>query len=1074
MTLLRHSARLAALVLGGALMMSCDTRLPTQPPTQIGPSSDVTPPTITFALSAGTNNTIDLGATLNVVVTATDNVGVQTLNTTVNFGPTVLKADTSFYNPTVVSASRTVPVPLAGLTKGDRVIIRASAGDASTNFRTDSIMVTVIDTTAPRMTLFSPQSGKVVNGGDSLHVGLSASDSAGIQKVGYRVYHTGAPDSLVVVLGDSIVAAPGAAVTSLTSTFDRVLPAALAIGTYKIVGFALDGSGLSASPAPVLTFTVVDGTPPTIKFIAPAPGATINVGDPLFVKVDLHDNVGLRTVKFYAVSPRGDIALGTADTVVRYAPVVAPQNGAVFRAGLTDTTGLKRFLNPVTPLDTITGKLLVYGVVTDAAGNVTTDTVAIQMTKGPNVTLVAPVVGDSLTRGTKLRISVTAASGVGVSKLGFDVASGTTGPAWPTPIGPTTYEITLPTPATKAGPYTVDIDIPADAPSLGVLTISPHAADVNGQPGAPTPLDFVVRTGAAPPPLVRQSIASRIELRDSVVVYASGAALTQVGYVIRDILTGLRVDSNSVTATSSSFGPQGIIFTLGTQWQGKRVSISAFARDSAGKVGWAVPAGFGTPVTDTTKMARDTVLVVYGRTYSLPASRPGVIADILVDTINRNVFLSNISAGRLEVFQESSASFDPNGVVVGSQPWGMALSRTAAAHDTLYVANSGGTNLSRVYIGGAPSTMKEDLANRLKTRVSFLYKISEVRDVATQKIRITLSPPILFSDRPQYVEQSAAGRLYISTKPTIAAPRGTVRYIDPAAPAPDERFILAYAAQGGDPNSYLVANIDGAFVNPASAASTASDTLTLCDHPSGSLSAPTCASSDGGIGAAVAALRAAVPTTDVDARANLDEGSLGLTDTTFVATSQDGQWIAFGEGHSTPIARTFLLRDDGSVPNSYTYATPSIFVQDLINNAADAVFGLALDKTGQTLAVHGAESYFAFVDQPFTQRLQGKKTTFNVGAGIAFHPGADGINTPQDKRLAFVASANGTVEMVDIAHYDFNRGTLVTKSNFYGPLRVVTPSAADQAAGILVKLYGMTVNGLVVIDVTAGDILPGP
>jgi hypothetical protein len=1073
MNLFRHSARRAALVIGGALAMSCDTRLPTQPGVPVGPANDGTPPTLAFALSAGTNNTIDLGAKLNVTVTATDNVGVQTLNTTVNFGASVLKIDTAFYNPTVPSATRTVPVPLNGLKMGDRVVIRSTAGDASSNYFTDSVVVTVADTTAPAMTLFSTKSGRVVAGGDSIDVRVSASDSSGISKVGYRIYHTGAPDSLVVVLGDSLLgAAPPA--TSLSGAFTRQLPTTLAIGTYKIVGFARDGSGLAPNPAPVLTFTVVDGTPPTIKFIAPAPGATLNVGDPLFVKVDLHDNVGLKSVKFYAVSPRGDIALGTADTVVRYAPVVAPQNGAVFRVGLTDTLALRRFLNPVTPLDTMTGKLLVYGVVTDAAGNVTTDTVAIQMTKGPNVTLIAPVVGDSLTRGTKLRISVSAASGVGVSKLGFDVQSGLSGPVWPTPIGPTTYEITLPTPATKAGPYTVDIDIPADAPSLGVLTISPHAMDVNGQPGAPTPQDFAVRVGAAPPPLVRQQIASRIELRDSVIVYASGAALTQVGYVIRDILTGLRVDSNSVTASSSSFGPQGIIFSLATKWQGKRVSISSFARDSAGKIGWSVPANGTTPVTDTTKMARDTVLVVYGRTFALPAARPGAIADILVDTINRNVFLSNIQAGRLEVFQEGSAAFDPNGVVVGSQPWGMALSRTAVAHDTLYVANSGGTNLSRVYIGGPPSTMKEDLANRLKTRVSFLYKITEARDPATGKIRIGVSPPILFSDRPQYVEQSAAGRLYISTKPTLAAPAGTVRYIDPAAPAPDERFVLAYAATGNDPNSYLVANIDNAFVNPAAATSPASDTLTLCDHPSGSLAATTCASSAGGIGATIAALRAAVPTTDIDAQANLNEGSLGLTDTTFVATSQDGQWVAFGEGHKTPFARTFLLRDDGTVPDRYTYASPSIYVQDLVNNAADVLFGLALDKTGQTLAVHGAESYFAFVDQPFTQRLQGKKTTFNVGAGIAFHPGANGINTPQDQRLAFVASSNGSVEMVDIAHYDFNRGSLVTKANLYGPLRVVTPSAADQAAGILVKVYGVSASGLVIIDVTAADIIPGP
>ena len=97
-----------------------------------------------------------------------------------------------------------------------------------------------------------------------------------------------------------------------------------------------------------------------------------------------------------------------------------------------------------------------------------------------------------------------------------------------------------------------------------------------------------------------------------------------------------------------------------------------------------------------------------------------------------------------------------------------------------------------------------------------------------------MSAPITYSDRPQYVEQSSSGRLYISTKPTTAAPLGTVRYMDPAAPAPDDRFILAFATPGSDPNSWLIANVDNAAVTPASATSSANDALTLCDHTSGS------------------------------------------------------------------------------------------------------------------------------------------------------------------------------------------------------------------------------------------------
>jgi len=215
-----------------------------------------------------------------------------------------------------------------------------------------------------------------------------------------------------------------------------------------------------------------------------------------------------------------------------------------------------------------------------------------------------------------------------------------------------------------------------------------------------------------------------------------------------------------------------------------------------------------------------------------------------------------------------------------------------------------------------------------------------------------------------------------------------------------------------------------------------------------------------------------VPLSDVDAQVNLDEASLGLTDTTYAAASADGQWIAFGEGHRSPYSRAFLLRDDGTNPNGYTYASPSLNIQDLINNASDQIFGLALDKTGQTLGLHGAETYFAKVSQPFTQRLSGKYSTFGQGGGIAFHPNADGISTAASDRLTFVASSNGTIEMVDLAYFT-SRGTLATKANLYGPLRASLPFPGDPPSVIL-KLFGLSADGLVVIDVTAADIQPGP
>ena len=92
---IRHFARLAALVLAVATVASCDTRTitgpgETTPEVGGGDPGDTEKPTISFSLSVGTNNTVDVGAPLKVTITATDNMGVQSLYTSVNNGPAVI------------------------------------------------------------------------------------------------------------------------------------------------------------------------------------------------------------------------------------------------------------------------------------------------------------------------------------------------------------------------------------------------------------------------------------------------------------------------------------------------------------------------------------------------------------------------------------------------------------------------------------------------------------------------------------------------------------------------------------------------------------------------------------------------------------------------------------------------------------------------------------------------------------------------------------------------------------------------------------------------------------------------
>ena len=914
------------------------------------------------------------------------------------------------------------------------------------------------DVDAPQLTFTVAASvNNAVLAGSPILVSVLATDNVGVANVSTTVRN-----GATVVVIDTATLKP---VSPSTTRLITIPTAAFKKGDKLIVRTTVsDGASNTKTDS-----VIVNVATPITSILTPSAGAKLNVGDSVLVTVKLHDDAGLKHLDITGYSLRGSATLGTQDTVIRYPTVGAPTQASNFVGAVKDTTIL-RYLKSALPPDTLTDSLVVSAVTTDNLGAVDTQRVTIKMVRGPSVTVLSPILGDSATPGAGLTVTLRAQDVTGVATLGFRIQSD---PTFPTKVDTT---VTVSYPALPKDITLVStIAIPGNAPGKGVLTITPFATNVGGQDGASVPTTVAVRAGLPPAPRVYQSIASRVETGDSITVTALGNGVAFVGYQLKDSTnTVIKRDSVALVQPFPSTAVITIPLNLPNTVRGRRITLTSFAYDQAGRIGYSLPAGATSFQGVAANAFIDSSLVVFGRTYALPVTRNGTIADLKVDATRGNVFLSNINYGRLEVWQNATTKFDATGVVVGSQPWGMTFSRTAAAKDTLYVANSGGTNLSRVYVGGASvPAMKEDLAHRLVTRASYMFKLTEVDDPSTHKIRLTTSPPIIFSDRPQYVEQSMSGRLYISTKPTLQAPKGTIRYMDPAAPAPDERFILDFAFLGADPNSVVVANIDSIGITPAPATSTANDVLTLCDHPSGSLTAGTCVSSSNGILAAIAALQAAVPTSDVEYAVNIDFESLGLTDTTYAASSGDGKWITFGEGNKSPVARNFLLKDDGTVFNRFTYASPSLNILDLMSNASDQVFGVALDKTGKTLGVHGTETAFSAVTIPFTQRLQGKKSTFAQGAGIAFHPNADGVTTPQDSRLAFVASSNGTIEAVDIAYYDYQRGSLATKGNLYGPMRVSLPFPGDPA-NVVLKLFGVSSKGLVVIDVTSSDILPGP
>lgn len=803
------------------------------------------------------------------------------------------------------------------------------------------------------------------------------------------------------------------------------------------------------------------GSGPQITIDSPTVGTLINVGDSVYVRVHLHSSTALKSATIQGFKAKGSIDLGTFSLTPRYGLLSVPNAGS-FRSGLKDTT-VRRYLQPISAADTSVDSLVVLVTAVDSVGAADSARTTVFLVAGPSVSILAPTNGDSVPAGVGITVSSRAQSGNGVGRVDIRVQGESN---WPTKLDTTISQVYSNSPRDVT--FSTTARIPANAPIRGRVTITSTAVDANRQPGSGPPVLVFVRSANTAQPRVVQTVPPKIEFADSVTVSATGDAITTLGVIVRDSNNiVVQTDSLPLTPPFNANATGKVPLNLSRTLQGQRLGITAFAVDQAGRVGYAVPASRLTAEPDINNALTDTTLLAYGRTYSLPQA--GTIGDIAVDAARGNVFLSNTAFNQLNVWQSSSTGkgFAPAPIAVGSMPWGMVVSNNP---DTLLVANSGGTNISRVFIGStsAPS-MHEDLANRILTRNTYLYSITVARDPNTGRIGLTVLGPISYSDRPQYIAQAKGGRIFYSTRPTDAAPAGTLRWLDPALPVPDPRQIWQYGnVVPGQTETYALFNVDSvALVHPNVSDQLSSDTLYIWDHPYGQRTG-TIFVGDPDPKVAVAQLVAAG--SDAELVRNLDVTSLALQDTNFVASSGNRQWIAFGEGHTSGAGRVVMVQDSaGPVPNFFS---PLVTIQDLTDNASEKNFGIALDRSGQTVASHGLQSYFASVSDPFHLRLQGKYDSFDDGAGIAFHPNADGVLTPQDQRLAFVGSASGNVEVVDIAYY-IRRARLILKNPIYGPLRVSLPMPGDPS-DVVLKVFAVGPAGLVVIDLTASDIKPGP
>jgi hypothetical protein len=843
-----------------------------------------------------------------------------------------------------------------------------------------------------------------------------------------------------------------------------------------------------------------DTTDPFVLIRIPATdGQLINIGDSILVEVLLNDDRQLGGVSITGFKEAGDTSLGTFTRTVRYPTVTAPAAGSPFAVGQTSAI-IRRYIRPAAPVDSTTDSLIIMAILSDGVGNVDTSRRRVQLVTGPAVTIVAPVPNDSVPQGVNIAFTVRVTSNAGVRTITMRAQGETTWP--PASALDSNFTITI-AGIVRDTTITRLVTVPPGAPVGGRITISAGAQDINGNPGSAPPITVFVRAFGTSAPRVTQVVPTRLETGDSITIFATGDGIASVGFRILDANGAILKDSSiAFTPPFTSNVTHNMRINLPVTTQGQAVRILSYATDQAGVQGFSVPSLSSPAQTNVVLAKTDSATIVYGLSYRLP--RTGTVGDIAVDPGRNHVLVSNMNANRLEVWQNSVKAFDATGVAVGSQPWGLNVSIDP---NVLLVANSGGTNISRVNLGtGTVASIQEDLNARIRTRTNFLHEHIEGFDAAGA-VKYAGLKIKLFSDRPQYIGQLTNGTIFFSTRPTSQAPEGTVRYLDPTQPFPDLRTFVFVRSLLTTVDNFVLVDIDSVRVRPGGGTGIP-DTLFLFDHlpgtntPSVSVKSPTCrdqalgafpgvdnctavpATSDprfdprfpGGLPQGTVSAALALRTYGAcspncsDITVIEDASPVGITDTTFLALSSDRNWLAIGQGNSAP--GLLMMANVNPSLNS-----PFITQVDLVNQAAERVLGVAIDSTGQTVAIHGTQSFFSAVDQPFHLRLQGiYADATSGGAGIAYHPRANGNTSsalPADERLAFIATGQRSIHAVDIAFF-VNRGRFEVKHQLYGPLRVSRPMAGDDPSVIL-KLYGISLEGgLTVIDLRAADILPVP
>jgi hypothetical protein len=693
----------------------------------------------------------------------------------------------------------------------------------------------------------------------------------------------------------------------------------------------------------------------------------------------------------------------------------------------------------------------------DGAGNeAVSDTLRLSVgnLRPPTVALTSPAPASLFVTGKRTTLTLAASSPLKVCAVGYRV-SGPFARVDSVAYGPA---------AQRDSVVLVDtLEVPADAPA-GVLRVRPFVWDCAGRPAADTAsVSFAVQgvgaTSTVPVPAA--GFGPRLEAGDTVRVSASDpVGVRSYGYevLLRDDTTR-RLGADSVVLADAALVNDARRFTLrlrpdtlpgaagGRDSLPLRVFVRAFATNGAGRR-FATPLAAGAGAA-----AADTALVVAGATTPLPNG--GRLADGLYAPRFDRLYLTNIDRNALEVFDVGGRRF-LGAVSVGSRPWGIApwpAGRDGAFGDTLFVANSGGTNVS--YVDLTQGSGREVYRYALPNIIAYSVTTERMANGSLVPKRRVYD----FSDRPQYLATTcggdlAAGRcdepiLVYSTTPTpgqsLPFPgMGTVRwenlkrhsshlFFEQAADRTSEESVDTleverFAAGGVGSDSVLVPAVQ-----------TATDPVTGATRPF---------------------------SVEVEVK------KLAFRDTTYVRNSGNFARAVVGEGG--PVLGSRALMYDatrGLEPTATKGLAASRWrlerpvydrgvsragdVSDFIANSFARVMGVAINFDGALAAVRGDSTYL--IDP--TLRLQGLlHTSGGSNAGFDFHPLNAGPRAPAAARFAFSASQLPQIEVYDTWCYQRVR-TIPVREPIVGPVRATRRRSGE------VVLVGASARGVIVVSV---------